>query len=91
MFPFFNQTHGCAICIAVCPWSRPGIGLALAEQAFASSDWTAARWHGTWAPIRPYPNPECRPLILVGEIVLNFCAREVHDGNREQLAWHHCE
>ena len=18
--PFFNQTHGCAICIAVCPW-----------------------------------------------------------------------
>ena len=21
--PFFNQTHGCAICIAVCPWSRP--------------------------------------------------------------------
>ena len=24
--PFFNQTHGCAICIAVCPWSRPGVG-----------------------------------------------------------------
>jgi epoxyqueuosine reductase len=30
--PFFNQTHGCAICIAVCPWSRPGVGLALAEK-----------------------------------------------------------
>jgi epoxyqueuosine reductase len=30
--PFFNQTHGCAICIAVCPWSRPGIGLALADK-----------------------------------------------------------
>jgi epoxyqueuosine reductase len=30
--PFFNQTHGCAICIAVCPWSRPGIGPGLAEK-----------------------------------------------------------
>lgn len=48
--PFFNQTHGCAICIAVCPWSRPGVGLNLAaklerravrvasEEAQASSD-----------------------------------------------------
>jgi epoxyqueuosine reductase len=24
--PFFNQTAGCAICITVCPFSRPGIG-----------------------------------------------------------------
>lgn len=23
--PFFAQTAGCAICIAVCPWSRPGV------------------------------------------------------------------
>lgn len=30
--PFFNQTHGCAICIAVCPWSRPGVGPKLAEK-----------------------------------------------------------
>ncbi|MBU2981532.1 4Fe-4S dicluster domain-containing protein [Lentibacter algarum] len=30
--PFFNQHHGCAICIAVCPWSRPGIGLRLADK-----------------------------------------------------------
>lgn len=30
--PFFNQTHGCAICIAQCPWSRPGVGLNLAEK-----------------------------------------------------------
>ncbi len=30
--PFFNQTHGCAICIAVCPWSRPGVGLNLAGK-----------------------------------------------------------
>jgi epoxyqueuosine reductase len=30
--PFFNQTHGCAICIAACPWSRPGIGLNLAAK-----------------------------------------------------------
>jgi len=30
--PFFNQTRGCAICLAVCPWSRPGVGLNLAEK-----------------------------------------------------------
>lgn len=30
--PFFNQTHGCAICISVCPWSRPGVGLNLAAK-----------------------------------------------------------
>ena len=23
--PYFNETTGCGICIAVCPWSRPGI------------------------------------------------------------------
>lgn len=40
--PFFNQTHGCAVCIAVCPWSRPGVGLnlaaKLARRAKRSSD-----------------------------------------------------
>ncbi|MEM9050159.1 MAG: 4Fe-4S dicluster domain-containing protein [Pseudomonadota bacterium] len=30
--PYFNQTHGCAICIAVCPWSRPGVGMNLANK-----------------------------------------------------------
>ena len=30
--PFFNETHGCAICIAVCPWSRPGVGPNLAAK-----------------------------------------------------------
>ncbi len=30
--PFFNQTSGCAICIAECPWSRPGVGLNLASK-----------------------------------------------------------
>lgn len=30
--PFFNQTHGCAICIATCPWSLPGVGLNLAAK-----------------------------------------------------------
>lgn len=30
--PFFNQTRGCAICIAVCPWSRPGVGMNLAAK-----------------------------------------------------------
>ena len=23
--PYFNDTLGCGICIAVCPWSRPGV------------------------------------------------------------------
>ncbi len=23
--PYFNETHGCGICLAICPWSRPGI------------------------------------------------------------------
>ncbi len=30
--PFFAETSGCAICIAVCPWTRPGVGLNLAEK-----------------------------------------------------------
>ncbi len=30
--PFFNQHQGCGICIAVCPWSRPGVGLNLAAK-----------------------------------------------------------
>ena len=23
--PYFNETQGCGICIAVCPWTRPGV------------------------------------------------------------------
>ena len=23
--PFFNEHMGCGICVAVCPWSRPGV------------------------------------------------------------------
>lgn len=30
--PYFNETHGCGICIAVCPWSRPGAASRLAEK-----------------------------------------------------------
>lgn len=30
--PFFAETSGCAICIAVCPWSRPGVGPNLVEK-----------------------------------------------------------
>ena len=30
--PYFNETYGCGICIAVCPWSRPGIAPRLAEK-----------------------------------------------------------
>jgi Pyruvate/2-oxoacid:ferredoxin oxidoreductase delta subunit len=30
--PYFNDTQGCGICIAVCPWSRPGTAPRLAEK-----------------------------------------------------------
>ena len=30
--PFFNEHQGCGICIAVCPWSRPGVGMNLAAK-----------------------------------------------------------
>ncbi len=30
--PFFAESSGCAICIAVCPWSRPGVGLNIADK-----------------------------------------------------------
>jgi NAD-dependent dihydropyrimidine dehydrogenase PreA subunit len=29
---YFNETYGCAICIAVCPWSTPGRAPGLAEK-----------------------------------------------------------
>lgn len=41
--PFFNQTHGCAICIAVCPWSRPGVGLNLAAKLARRAERAADR------------------------------------------------
>lgn len=30
--PYFNQTFGCGICVAVCPWSRPGVADGLVEK-----------------------------------------------------------
>ena len=30
--PYFAETSGCAICIAVCPWSLPDVGLNLADK-----------------------------------------------------------
>ena len=30
--PYFNETFGCGICIAVCPWSKPGTAPGLAER-----------------------------------------------------------
>lgn len=29
---YFAETHGCGICIAECPWSRPGVAPRLAEK-----------------------------------------------------------
>lgn len=30
--PYFAENRGCGICIAKCPWSRPGISVSLAEK-----------------------------------------------------------
>ena len=30
--PYFNESHGCAICLAVCPFSRPEIGPRLVDK-----------------------------------------------------------
>ena len=33
--PYFVKTYGCAICIEVCPWSRPGRGESLSQTLLA--------------------------------------------------------
>jgi ferredoxin len=30
--PFFNEHHGCALCLAVCPWSTPGRAPRISEK-----------------------------------------------------------
>ena len=30
--PFFAESSGCAICLAACPWTRPGVGQSLAAK-----------------------------------------------------------
>ena len=35
--PYFNETYGCGICIAVCPWSRPGVAPRLTKKMAAKS------------------------------------------------------
>ncbi len=30
--PFFNEHQGCAICLAVCPWNRPGVAENLVQK-----------------------------------------------------------
>ena len=30
--PFFNEHHGCALCLAVCPWSRAGVAARLSDK-----------------------------------------------------------
>ena len=36
--PYFNETWGCGICIAVCPWSAPGRAPSLARRMSARRD-----------------------------------------------------
>ena len=30
--PYFNENYGCGLCLAVCPWSRPGVAERLATK-----------------------------------------------------------
>ncbi len=41
--PFFAETSGCAICIAVCPWSKPGVGFNIADKLAKRAEVVAAR------------------------------------------------
>ena len=36
--PYFAENSGCAICIAECPWSRPGLGFNLAAKLAKRAD-----------------------------------------------------
>jgi len=33
--PYFTKTHGCSICVEVCPWSQPGRGPSLSQKMLA--------------------------------------------------------
>lgn len=41
--PFFAETSGCAICIAVCPWTKPGVGFNIADKLAKRAEVVAAR------------------------------------------------
>ena len=45
--PYFNEHGGCGICVAVCPWSRPGVAVSLAARM------TRRRERGAGAPATP--------------------------------------
>jgi epoxyqueuosine reductase len=40
--PYFNDTIGCGICIAVCPWSRPGVAPNLTKKLLRRKERLAA-------------------------------------------------
>ena len=41
-FPYFAETYGCGICVAVCPWSTPGRGPILSDKMLRRRDRSAA-------------------------------------------------
>ncbi len=34
--PYFNENYGCAICLSICPWSRPGLAPKLTAKMLAA-------------------------------------------------------
>ncbi|MDP6351866.1 MAG: 4Fe-4S dicluster domain-containing protein [Alphaproteobacteria bacterium] len=40
--PYFNETYGCGVCIAICPWSRPGVASRLTDKIARRRDHPAA-------------------------------------------------
>lgn len=51
--PYFNDSQGCGICIAVCPWSRPGVADNLTRKMLKRRQRKAAQ---TTAEVKPALN-----------------------------------
>ncbi|MGH7822549.1 MAG: 4Fe-4S dicluster domain-containing protein [Candidatus Binatia bacterium] len=51
--PYFNDNYGCGLCLAVCPWSRPGVAERLAAKMQQRRE---ARTDGARTTARDHPN-----------------------------------
>ena len=59
--PFFNEHQGCAVCLAVCPWNRPGVaGSLLVKLASRRTRRTQIPVRGNDTPLsETFPSPNC--------------------------------
>ncbi|MGH8248017.1 MAG: 4Fe-4S dicluster domain-containing protein [Gammaproteobacteria bacterium] len=59
--PYFNENYACGICIAVCPWSRPGVAPRLAERLPRRDSRPKDRAGATTAGAGPDGSPRRQP------------------------------